>query len=150
VVDDLNEVVRSKGRQKMELLEQIKEFKKGIYALQWENRRCVAFAVCNFGCMCGRGRTGCIERSKNWSAHRLNHHLPLTEPPPPLHPPPKSTEMEAEDAAALARELQLLHVTKDFQQLVKAGPGAKTSASGGWLTRCWPTACTLQPPDKPI
>lgn len=34
--------------------------------------------------------------------------------------------------ASLARELQLLHVTKDFQQLVKSGPGAKTSAAGGW------------------
>ena len=40
-------------------------------------------------------------------------------------------EMEADDVAALARELQLLHVTKDFQQLVKAGPGAKTNAAGG-------------------
>ena len=38
--------------------------------------------------------------------------------------------MEAEDVASLARELQLLHVTKEFQQLVKAGPGAKASAAG--------------------
>jgi len=42
-VESLNEVVRSKGRQKMELLGQMKEFKKGIYSLQWENKRCVLF-----------------------------------------------------------------------------------------------------------
>lgn len=39
LVEDLNEIVKSKGRQKVELLGQIKEFKKGIYALQWENKR---------------------------------------------------------------------------------------------------------------
>ncbi|KAI8473608.1 MAG: hypothetical protein J3K34DRAFT_518892 [Monoraphidium minutum] len=79
LVEGLNGAVRAKGRQKVELLGQIKDFKHGIYAMQWANKRC---------------------------------------------------EMEADDVAGLARELQLLHVTKDFQQLVKAGPGAKTSAAG--------------------
>ncbi|GBF90834.1 cilia- and flagella-associated protein [Raphidocelis subcapitata] len=78
-IEALNGVVREKGRAKLELLGRIKDFKKGIYALQWENRR---------------------------------------------------VEMEAEDVASLARELQLLHVTKDFQRLVKAGPGAKSNAAG--------------------
>jgi hypothetical protein len=70
--------------------------------------------------------------------------------------------MEAEDVASLARELQLLHVTKDFQRLVTAGPGAKGSAAGeraagphsrgllcSWASlsavplgcRCWVCAC---------
>lgn len=39
LVDGLNEVVRSKGKQKLELLGQIKDFKRGIYALQWDNKR---------------------------------------------------------------------------------------------------------------
>jgi hypothetical protein len=49
--------------------------------------------------------------------------------------------MEADDVASLARELQLLHVTKDFQQLVKAGPGANTNAAGA---RRGVAVCTLQ------
>jgi hypothetical protein len=38
--------------------------------------------------------------------------------------------MEVEDVAGLARELQLLHVTKDFQQLVKGGGAGSASAAG--------------------
>ena len=69
----LKSVVSQKGDAKLELLRAIKDFKRGIYALQWENKRC---------------------------------------------------EMEAEDVGALTKELQLLHVTKDFQQQLKAGGGA--------------------------
>ncbi len=36
---------------------------------------------------------------------------------------------QAEDAAALTRELQLLHVTKEFQQLLKAGGQAAAAGS---------------------
>ena len=65
MVDGLNEVVRSKGRQKMELLGQIKDFKKGIYALQWENKKWVLGLVglwvrggCGAWCGGGVGAVG--------------------------------------------------------------------------------------------
>jgi hypothetical protein len=55
IVDDLNEVVRSKGRQKMDLLGQIKDFKRGIYALQWENKRWGHWGVSNVLAIMGAG-----------------------------------------------------------------------------------------------
>jgi hypothetical protein len=76
----LNSIVTQKGEAKLELLRAIKDFKRGIYALQWENKRC---------------------------------------------------EMEAEDVGALTKELQLLHVTKDFQQQLKTGGVAGGSGAEG-------------------
>jgi len=40
VVEGVNEVVQSKGTRKVEILTAIKDFKKGIYQLEWEHKRC--------------------------------------------------------------------------------------------------------------
>ncbi len=37
--------------------------------------------------------------------------------------------LQAQDVIALTKELQLLHVTKEFQQLIKAGPEARASGA---------------------
>lgn len=39
-VKRLNAVIQSKGGAKLELLRQMKDFKRGIYMLQWENKKC--------------------------------------------------------------------------------------------------------------
>jgi hypothetical protein len=39
-VADANAVILSKGAAKLDLLHQMKEFKRGIYKLEWENRKC--------------------------------------------------------------------------------------------------------------
>eukprot|EP00775_Hariotina_reticulata_P010178 gene10178-10338_t len=65
----VNDVILSKGAAKLDLLRQMKEFKRGIYQLEWENKKC---------------------------------------------------DMEAEDVISLTQQLQLLHVTKSFQQMFKA------------------------------
>jgi len=38
-VEDVNEVVRDRGDKKLEVLHKIKNFKRGIYELMWENKR---------------------------------------------------------------------------------------------------------------
>lgn len=70
IVEGVNNVVRHKGGKKVDILTAIKDFKKGIYGLQW-------------------------------SCTRL--------------------DMLAQDLGDKTRQLQLLHVTKDFQQLLKTG-----------------------------
>jgi hypothetical protein len=66
---------------------------------------------------------------------------------PLIHP--TRAEMQVEDAAALARELQLLHVTKDFQQLVKAGGAESKGSAAGGRPRApgspWPLVFTNPP-----
>jgi hypothetical protein len=44
-VEELNDVVRTKGRQKLEVLAQMKEFKRGMCMLQWENKRCAGVSA---------------------------------------------------------------------------------------------------------
>jgi hypothetical protein len=39
-VAGLNGVIQSKGNAKLELLRQMKDFKRSIYTLQWENKKC--------------------------------------------------------------------------------------------------------------
>lgn len=39
-VQDINSVIKSKGDKKIAILTAIKDFKKGIYRLQWENQGC--------------------------------------------------------------------------------------------------------------
>jgi hypothetical protein len=39
-VAGLNGVILSKGAAKLELLRQMKYFKRSIYTLQWENKKC--------------------------------------------------------------------------------------------------------------
>jgi hypothetical protein len=39
-VAGLNGVIQSKGAAKLELLRQMKDFKRSIYTLQWENKKC--------------------------------------------------------------------------------------------------------------
>lgn len=53
------------------------------------------------------------------------------------HMLPLCTHMQAEDVTSLTQQLQLLHVTKEFQQQVKAGsnsnpaqPGSSTATAG--------------------
>lgn len=41
-----------------------------------------------------------------------------------------ATAVQAEDVTSLTQQLQLLHVTKEFQQQVKAGSSAGASGSG--------------------
>jgi len=38
LLDELNEVICENGRRKVSVLEEIKNFKKGIYMLQWETK----------------------------------------------------------------------------------------------------------------
>lgn len=40
VVMGLNDVIKAKGGRKVEQLRNMKEFKKGIYLLEWENTEC--------------------------------------------------------------------------------------------------------------
>jgi len=39
VVQEINRAIREQGRRKIEILEAIKEFKRGIYDLEWHNKR---------------------------------------------------------------------------------------------------------------
>jgi hypothetical protein len=55
-VEELNAAVRAKGAQKMEVLRQMKDFKAGIYALQWENKRWAGGCTERTGA--GRGARG--------------------------------------------------------------------------------------------
>ena len=40
LVEGVNSVVHGKGTRKVDILTAIKDFKKGIYQLEWEHRRC--------------------------------------------------------------------------------------------------------------
>lgn len=40
MVEGVNGVIRSKGQKKVDILTAIKDFKKGIYQLEWEHKRC--------------------------------------------------------------------------------------------------------------
>ncbi|GMH32406.1 hypothetical protein BSKO_00240 [Bryopsis sp. KO-2023] len=40
IVEDLNQIIKGKGGKKVAILTAIKDFKKGIYGLQWENQGC--------------------------------------------------------------------------------------------------------------
>lgn len=40
MVEGLNGVVRAKGAQKLDILTAIKDFKRGIYQLEWEHKKC--------------------------------------------------------------------------------------------------------------
>jgi hypothetical protein len=101
----------------VDVLRATKDFKRGIYLLQWENRhkemevRPGRLPSC-IGCLImARG-----EALDCWSVagYVKLQRCPLAQ---------------AEDVAAQTRELQLLHVTKEFQQLIKGGPGG--GGSGG-------------------
>lgn len=39
-VEEINSLIKSKGDKKIAILTAIKDFKKGIYRLQWENQGC--------------------------------------------------------------------------------------------------------------
>eukprot|EP01135_Chromosphaera_perkinsii_P008931 Nk52_evm41s1524 gene=Nk52_evmTU41s1524 len=77
LVEELNEQITAAGRIKVESLKEIKDYRKGIHFLEWENQR---------------------------------------------------LDMEAEDLVTKARDVQMLRVTKNLQEIIKGGD-KKTQAS---------------------
>jgi hypothetical protein len=107
-------------RAQVDVLRAIKEFKRGIYLLQWENRHK------EMEVRLTRPSNCLLDLLPAFPAHAVRAHqarmrsrIRLTNDKWP----------QAEDVAALTRELQLLHVTKEFQQLIKGGAAAAAGAS---------------------
>ncbi|KAG1655669.1 hypothetical protein FOA52_011797 [Chlamydomonas sp. UWO 241] len=82
VAEAINDAVRARGDKKTEVMTTIKDFKKGIYSLEWEHRRC---------------------------------------------------DMMIGELVEKTRELQMLHVTRDFQSVFNDSHDVKTANEGGSL-----------------
>lgn len=54
----LNSSILAKGNAKLDLLRQMKEFKRGIYQMEWENRKCeMEVSMCYMGIWVCEGQT---------------------------------------------------------------------------------------------
>jgi hypothetical protein len=126
-VTALNDVIAAKGAAKVEALKGLQAARRAAAQMEWEVTRCNM-----------QVQSSCM--TSYMTSYMTTHKRPPPPPPQPRSPiilsqtsssaPCFLPATQAEDVAALTQQLQLLHVTKEFQALVKAS-GSSSGSGGG-------------------
>lgn len=127
--------VRRQGKSRVDALTQIKDFKRDIYALQWENGR-GDMEVCCISCShIPVSKPSSMVSSGNRPGHALCWVQPLLRRALLLRTHTPRFLMQIEDLLENNRALQLLKLPKNYQQLLEQARQQDHPSSAAFMRR---------------